>query len=114
MSILKEQLDRELAKEKPNKYQIEMLKRIITKGILTLQEWSATGKFTPINAFMEDNPNATLHVDCADVVSYIDGSYIQALKSGEFYIDASKESNKNLDHMERILWFDRAEKLFNI
>ena len=67
-----------------------------------------SGRFIPRNAFLKNNPNEVLHNDCTDVVHYYDGSYIQLLKTGEFYVSEDL-SSKSLDEAESML-IDKKEK----
>lgn len=64
-----------------------------------------SGRFTERGAFLEKNPNEVLHNDCTDVVVYQDGSYLQLLSTGEFYLKEGALS-RNLDEIEKIL-FDK-------
>jgi hypothetical protein len=61
-----------------------------------------TGRFIGRESFLEKNPTKKLLNECTDVVSYGNGSYIQVLKSGEFYIDDTFKS-RSLDEAEIIL-----------
>jgi hypothetical protein len=61
-----------------------------------------SGRFIPRNAFLKNNPNEVLHNDCTDVVLYYDGSFIQLLKTGEFYVNENL-SSKSLDEAESML-----------
>jgi hypothetical protein len=67
-----------------------------------------SGRFIERNKFLEKNPNENLHRDCTDVVHYYDGSYIQLLKTGEFYL-SDDLSSKSLDEAETML-IDKKEK----
>jgi hypothetical protein len=62
-----------------------------------------SGRFTERGSFLEKNPNEILHKDCTDVVVYHDGSYLQLLGTGEFYLREGI-SSKSLDEVERMLF----------
>jgi hypothetical protein len=67
-----------------------------------------SGRFIERSKFLEKNPAENLHKDCTDVVHYYDGSYIQLLKTGEFYL-SDDLSSKSLDEAETML-IDKKEK----
>ena len=67
-----------------------------------------SGKFIERSKFLEKNPTEILHNDCTDVVHYNDGSYIQLLKTGEFYV-SEQLSSTSLDEAETML-IDKKEK----
>ena len=58
-----------------------------------------TGRFICKASFLIKNPTEELLEECTDVVAYADGSYIQVLKSGEFYVDDTFKS-RSLDEAE--------------
>lgn len=62
-----------------------------------------SGRFTVREAFLEKNPNEILHKDCTDVVVYHDGSYLQLLNTGEFYLREGI-SSRSLDEVETMLF----------
>lgn len=61
-----------------------------------------TGRFTDLKTFLNLYPKETLHEDCADVVLYEGGNYIQVLKTGFFLYDGY--TDKKLDDVEEIMW----------
>lgn len=61
-----------------------------------------TGRFTDLKTFLNLYPKETLHEDCADVVLYEGGNYIQVLKTGLFLYD--DYTDKKLDNVEEIMW----------
>jgi len=79
------------------------------------EDFVKTGRLTPIEVYLKENPKAKLNPDCAEVVMYTDGFIIQALKTNEFYIKKGKREiqNKTLDVVESALWYLYAEKVIN-
>jgi len=71
-------------------------------SIITLEDFSNTGRFTNRETYLEKNPEVILHDDCTDVVQYIGGHIIQVLKSGQFMVDEGFRSI-SLDEAEG--WF---------
>jgi hypothetical protein len=58
-----------------------------------------TGRFICKESFLHINPTEKLLEECTDVLRYSNGSYIQVLKSGEFYVDDTFKS-LSLDEAE--------------
>jgi hypothetical protein len=58
-----------------------------------------TGRFICKESFLHSNPTEKLLEECTDVLRYSNGSYIQVLKSGEFYVDDTFKS-LSLDEAE--------------
>jgi hypothetical protein len=71
-----------------------------------LESFSSTGRFTSRDAYLEKNPEATLHNKCTDVVMYIGGHIIQVLESGEFMVDEEFKS-RSLDEAEAWLYLKK-------
>jgi hypothetical protein len=61
-----------------------------------------TGRFICKESFLKKNPTEKLLEECTDVVAYADGSFIQVLESGVFYLSDNFNSTL-LDEMEAIL-----------
>lgn len=61
-----------------------------------------TGRFICKASFLQKNPTEKLLEECTDVIAYADGSYIQVLESGVFYL-SDNFSSKLLDEMEALL-----------
>ena len=71
-------------------------------------EFVDTGKFIPRKDFLLKRPNEVLLNDCADLVHYEGGHYIQVLKDGTFYLDELNQS-KELDEVELVLYSRKIE-----
>lgn len=76
--------------------------KIIHININQMENLIDTGRFICKESFLQNNPTKNLLEECTDVVAYADGSYIQVLKSGEFYVDDTFKS-RSLDEAEAIL-----------
>lgn len=72
-----------------------------------------SGMFMWKSAFLAKNPTAELLEDCTDVVVYSDGSFIQLLKSGEYYLDSDNKS-LSLGEVEKILLEKNNNKLNDV
>jgi hypothetical protein len=68
-----------------------------------MEKFVNSGRFICKESYLEKNPTEKLLKECTDVVEYIDGSYIQVLESGEFYVDSTFKS-RSLDEAEIKLW----------
>jgi hypothetical protein len=79
------------------------------KSIITLEDFSNTGRFTGRTAYLDKNPEVELHEDCTDVVQYIGGHIIQVLKSGQFMVDEGFRSI-SLDESEGWLYVKKINK----
>ena len=111
MGTIKKHYEIELAKEKPNTLLLSILSKVLDRNTITLSEWRLSGKFTPKDAFLLENPSETLLSTCTEVIEYIGKGYIQVLSSGVFRYNAQVKS-KVLDDVEDIMWNEVAEKLF--
>ena len=67
-----------------------------------MEKFINSGRFIGRKSFLEKNPTEELLSDCTDIVRYADGSYIQVLKSGLFYVNDTF-SSESLDEAEREL-----------
>ena len=108
-------LDIELGKLKPDSLHLDTLQVIKERGSITLEQFSNTGRFASRELFLMENPKANLHSQCADVVYYVGGFYVQALKDNTFYADLCgyKIVNKSLDAIEETIWEMFLENYFN-
>ena len=79
------------------------------KSIITLEDFSNTGRFTGRASYLDKNPEVELHEDCTDVVQYIGGHIIQVLKSGQFMVDEGFRSI-SLDESEGWLYVKKINK----
>lgn len=79
------------------------------------EDFVKTGRLTPIEVYLRENPKAKLNPNCTEVVMYTHDFIIQALKTNEFYIKKGKREiqHKMLDVVEAALWFLYAEKVIN-
>jgi hypothetical protein len=111
MGTFKKHYEIELAKEKPNTLLLSILSKILERSTITMSEWRMTGKFTPREAYLLENPNEELLATCTEVIEYLGKHYIQVLSSGVFRYNAQVKS-KVLDEVEDIMWNDIAEKFF--
>lgn len=111
MGTIRSHYEIELAKEKPNTLLLSILSKVLDRNTLTLNEWRLSGKFTPKDAFLLENPSETLLSTCTEVIEYLGKHYIQVLSSGVFRYNAQAKS-KVLDDVEDIMWNEVAEKLF--
>lgn len=68
-----------------------------------MEKFINSGRFICRESFLDKNPNEVLLKQCTDVVEYNDGSYIQVLETGEFYLDETFKS-RSLDEVEVKLW----------
>lgn len=80
--------------------------------VTNFRGWADTGRFVNRASFEMSMPNENLHFDCTDVVVYHGGLYIQALRSGVFFLDAENTDLK-LDNVEKVLWGKNSEKIIN-
>ena len=90
---------------------LSILSKILERGGITLSEWRLSGRFTPREAYLLENPNETLLTTCTEVIEYFGKHHIQVLSSGVFRYNAQAKS-KVLDDVEDIMWNDVAEKFF--
>lgn len=79
------------------------------------EDFVKTGRLTPIEVYLRENPKVKLNLYCTEVVMYTDDFIIQALKSNEFYIKIGKREiqHNTLDVVESALWYLYAEKVIN-
>jgi len=115
----------ELSSNLPDTLHLQALEKMRAGGVLTLEDFSETGRFVDRQTFARDNPNVVLHPECTDVIVYLCGFYIQSLKGSVFFIsmkETAHESdeidrwtftNENLDNVESVLWNSRGNNFFN-
>lgn len=106
------QLATELQKEDPSESLVAQLDFVIKNGAITLTEWIAFNLVQSKENFMKDNPDATLHADCVDVIQYLGGYYIQKLSSEKLYINDNIPSIDSIDIAQQELWDLCAEELW--
>lgn len=99
----------------PNVHLIERLKKVIEKGSLSFQDFSASGTFIPRESYQHSNPNAKLNNDCTDVIRYYGNYIIQGTKSGLFIteINGTRVEGKSLDILEDMMWCMEVNKVMN-
>lgn len=115
----------ELSSILPDSLYLQALNKMKDGGLLTLEDFSETGRFVDRQAFERDNPDIKLHPECTDVIVYMCGFYIQSLKGNVFFISMKEDAqesdeidrwtfaNESLDKVESVLWNNRANKFFN-
>lgn len=111
MSIIKQQLDRELNKPKKDNQIIIELTKIIDKGSITFSEWQNSGKFIPAENFREELPDANIHKDSTDIILYFGDIFVQVLKTDIFYVDPGYVSN-DIKLAEQELWNKNVKNFF--
>jgi hypothetical protein len=111
MGTIKKHYEIELAKEKPNTLLLSILSKLLDRCSINLDEWRMSGKFTPREAFLLENPTEELLATCTEVIEYIGKGYIQVLSSGVFRYNAQAKS-KVLDEVEDIMWNEIAKQFF--
>jgi hypothetical protein len=111
MGLIKQHLDRELSKPVPDAYMVSELNKIVNRRTTSFGEWVQSGRFINRDEYLSIRPDELLHIDCTDVIQYYGDVYLQLLKSGNFYIDASFQS-PDIKESERQLWARVCESLF--
>jgi hypothetical protein len=89
---------------------IAKLRKAHEKKELSFEDWVDSGRYLTREHFEKDNYNELLHTDCTDVVMYMGRIYVQALKSGKFYINNTLYDT--LEHAEKALWDKHSEHFF--
>jgi hypothetical protein len=120
MNIIKNAIQSEQAKNKPDNYYLKVLNKLVTKNEVTFEDFSNTGKIIPLEVFKKHYSGSDIHSECTDVVVYLCGFYIQMLKSGKYIykfrmsIDTEIElEHKSLDVVEILAWNNFISKQFN-
>lgn len=119
MKLIQDQIIKEKMEDKPDKYRILKLQSIVDSGSLSYEDFRESGRFTPMEVYKSKNKKAKLHKDCTEVVTYFGGFIIQALKSGVFFFEYTKEKHditiehRTLDVVEAVLWTLVANKKIN-
>jgi len=115
MFNIQEAISTELFKPKPDTLHLRVIEQLKESGILTLKQFSSTGRFVGADTFTKENPDVSLHSSCTDVVYYVGGFYVQALKDNTFFADlcGHKIVNKSLDEIEVIIWDIFLDNFFN-
>ena len=110
MKTIKNHLELEKARTKPNQLRIDELTKILKRGTLTLEEWRMTGRFTPTQEYLSRNIGTKLTKNCEQVIEYVGDSIIEVLSTGYFVFEDTK--SKTLDDVENKMWNSIAEKLW--
>ena len=110
MTTIKNHLELEKKKLKPNESRIKELNKILNKGTLTIEEWRMTGRFITVEEYASINKDVTLISNCREVVEYAGNSIIQVLDTGVFVFEDT--NSKTIDKVENFLWLTVAEKLW--
>lgn len=115
----------ELSSTLPDSLYLQALNKMKSGGLLTLEDFSETGRFVDRRTFESDNPTIQLHPECTDVIVYMCGFYIQSLKGSVFFISVKEDAQESdeidrwtytkddLDDVEYVLWNSTANKFFN-
>ncbi len=111
MGLFQQQLDKELSKEKKDNRLIASLTGVIANGCIVLDEWRESGRFINRDDFSSERPEENLHIDCTDVVKYYGDIYIQVLKNGDFFVDASFQS-PDVKLSEEVIWRKYADQMW--
>lgn len=119
MNLIKQEINNEKAKLKPDQHYLKLLKSIESMDKIEFEIFSNTGRITPVDVFRSDNPNAKLHSECTDVVRYLGGFYIQMLKSGKYIYEFDVKpstivqiEHKSLDILEHQMWQKNVQEKF--
>lgn len=111
MEIIKREIDIENAKGKPDKYYIAKLKVMLDKNNpITFNEFIDTGRITPKEIVMKEDPTVLFKADTMDVAKYIGQNYIEIQSDGKFYtsfeIDGThvRYGASQLFEAEKVLW----------
>ena len=111
MEIIKREIDIENAKGKPDKFYIAKLRNMLDKSkTMTFNDFIDTGRITPKEIIMRQDPTALFREDTMDVVSYIGQNYIEIQSDGKFYTQFNVEGtlvrfgSVQLFEAEKVLW----------
>lgn len=119
MNFIKQEIEIENAKTKPDLYYLKALKNIQSKGKMDFEAFSNTGRIIPVEVFKTENPNAKINLNCTDIVRYLGGFYIQMLKSGKYIYEFNLKpsttvqiEHKSLDILELQMWQKNIQEKF--
>jgi hypothetical protein len=111
MDIIKREIDIENAKGKPDKFYLAKLRTMLDKtNPITFNDFIDTGRITPKEVVMKEDPTALFREDTRDVVSYIGQNYIEIQSDGKFYTQFNVEGtlvrygSTQLFEAEKVLW----------
>ena len=118
MNIIFKEILYQKLKSKPNRKFIRRLQNYVDKtDEMTLEDFQSFGRFIPRERFMSDIHHAyafkdALRDDCTDVVVYVGGLYIQALKNNIFYVQVGSDSvqSDDIKHVEEFYWDKHVSK----
>jgi len=111
MEIIKREIEIENAKGKPDKFYLAKLKKMLDKdNPITFNDFIDTGRITPKEVVMQEDPTALFREDTRDVVSYVGQNYIEIQSDGKFYTQFNVEGtlvrfgSSQLFEAEKVLW----------
>ena len=111
MDIIKREIEIENAKGKPDKFYLAKLKKMLDKdNPITFNDFIDTGRITPKDIIIKEDPTAIFREDTRDVVSYIGQNYIEIQSDGKFYTQFDVEGtlvrygSTQLFEAEKVLW----------
>jgi len=111
MEIIKREIEIENAKGKPDKFYLAKLKKMLDKdNPITFNDFIDTGRITPKEVVMQEDPTALFREDTRDVVSYVGQNYIEIQSDGKFYTQFNVEGtlvrygSTQLFEAEKVLW----------
>jgi len=111
MEIIKREIEIENAKGNPDKFYLAKLKTMLDKkNPITFNDFIETGRITPKDIVMQEDPTVLFREDTRDVVSYIGQNYIEIQSDGKFYTQFNVEGtlvrygSTQLFEAEKVLW----------
>lgn len=111
MEIIKREIEIENAKGTPDKFYLAKLKTMLDKNNpITFNDFIETGRITPKDIVMQEDPTVLFREDTRDVVSYIGQNYIEIQSDGKFYTQFNVEGtlvrygSTQLFEAEKVLW----------
>jgi hypothetical protein len=111
MEIIKREIEIENAKGTPDKFYLAKLKTMLDKkNPITFNDFIETGRITPKDIVMQEDPTVLFREDTRDVVSYIGQNYIEIQSDGKFYTQFNVEGtlvrygSTQLFEAEKVLW----------
>ena len=120
MEIIKREIEIENAKGKPDKFYLAKLRTMLDKSNpMTFNDFIDTGRITPKEMIMKQDPTALFREDTRDVVSYIGQNYIEIQSDGKFYTQFNVEGtlvrygSSQLFEAEKVLWESYIKPMFD-
>ena len=120
MNIIYKEILFQKLKTEPNRKFIRRLQNYVDKtDEMTLDDFQSFGRFIPRGRFLDSQTglrakkmNSFLLYECSDVVVYVGGFYIQALKDNTFYKRLGDDSiqSDNIKEVEEFYWDKHVSK----